>query len=226
MKISTLLQHIEAAVREEWANLSPSGDEVLKPDIKPGLTPKVAELVRLYSECSKCQRCALHATATNLVFGEGDPDTGFMVIGEAPGADEDAQSRPFVGRSGRLLRASLAEAGMPPASVFIGNILKHRPPDNRDPLPAEIEACTPFLLKQLQIIQPKIIVTLGNFSTKFLLATETGISRLRGKVHKSPLGFDVFPTFHPSAVLRSPKENTPLFKSDLFLAIEYFKGVS
>ncbi len=225
MKLSALLKYIEAAVREEWGGIEPleestGGERTLS----SGVSSKVFELKKLYVKCAECNRCSLYSTAKNLVFGEGDPDTGFVVIGEAPGADEDEQGRPFVGRSGRLLRDTLAQAGLPPASVFIGNILKHRPPGNRNPLPAEIQACTPFLLSQLQIIRPKIIVTLGNFSSKFLLATETGITQLRGKTHRSPLGYTVFPTFHPSAVLRTPGEYGPVFRSDIAKAVEIFRG--
>lgn len=230
MKLSEILAHVEALVREEWGNVAPGNEpEGLSPARQPvpgaPATDKIHELKKLYQECAQCTLCPLYATARNLVFADGDPNPGFVVVGEAPGADEDAQGLPFVGRSGQLLRKTLAEAGMPPASVFICNILKHRPPDNRNPLPAEIEACTPHLMKQLQIVRPKIILTLGNFSTKFLLATERGITQMRGRTHESPLGWTVFPTFHPSAVLRNPVENTPVFREDIARAVEYFRSL-
>ncbi len=139
-----------------------------------------------------------------MVFGEGNPNAGLVVIGEAPGRDEDLQGRPFVGRSGQLLDRLLAEeAGPQRDDVYIANVVKCRPPGNRDPLPAEIAACRPYLDQQVAIIGPAVILTLGNFATKLLLATPDGITKLRGRTYSYGNGSTVLvPTFHPAAALR------------------------
>ena len=183
------------------------------------LTPKADALLKLEEECRGCTRCALSASATNLVFYDGNPEAKLIFIGEAPGADEDAQGKPFVGRAGKLLTATIEKLGLSRSKVYICNILKHRPPDNRNPLPVEIEACTPFLVRQLEILQPSVIVTLGNFSTRFMLNTEDGITKLRGKIQNSKAGYKIIPTYHPAAVLRNMNLLTDL-ENDIALAIK------
>lgn len=177
------------------------------------------ELLELYNECSSCSLCELCHSATNLVFGYGDSSANLMVIGEAPGADEDAQGIPFVGRAGQLLTKILAKYNMPRENIYIANILKHRPPNNRNPLPSEIEACTPFLRKQIAIVKPRLIITLGNFASQFILSTKTGITKIRGSIQDSAFG-TVMPTLHPSAIIRGayPVE---LFENDIVKALEY-----
>ncbi len=164
-------------------------------------------LVELYREASTCTRCALHAGRQNVVFGAGNADADLMFVGEAPGAQEDIQGLPFVGRAGQLLNQLLAGIELDRSDVFITNVLKSRPPGNRDPQPIEIEACTPYLLRQVQLIEPKVIATLGNFATKFLTRSQLGITRVRGTPQVHEIGgrtLFVFPLLHPAAALRTP----------------------
>lgn len=147
-----------------------------------------------------CARCDLCETRTNLVFGDGDPHARILVIGEAPGKNEDLQGVPFVGAAGKFLNELLEDAGLRREDIFIANVLKCRPPANRDPQPHEIEACAPFLRAQTKIIDPDVIVTLGNFATQFILRTTVGITKLRGTVQQAGR-FLVLPTFHPAAAI-------------------------
>ncbi len=166
-----------------------------------------AELVSLYKEVQACTRCPLHETRTKAVFGAGDADAEVMFVGEAPGADEDRQGLPFVGRAGQLLNQMLEEIGLSRQDVFIANVLKSRPPGNRDPQPGEIEACKPYLFEQVRLIEPRVVCTLGNFATKLLSGNPAGITRVRGTPQVHELGgHTVFllPLFHPAAALRTP----------------------
>lgn len=151
-------------------------------------------------EVENCHRCPLCEGRTNTVFGAGNPDARVMIIGEAPGKNEDLQGQPFVGAAGKLLNELLALAGLEREDVFIANVLKCRPPGNRDPRPEEIEVCTPYLREQTRTIDPEFLVTLGNFSTKFVLKTDRGITGLHGKLYQAGK-FKVFPIFHPAAAL-------------------------
>ena len=162
-------------------------------------------LAEAATDAATCPRCRLAETRTQVVFGVGHPDADLMFIGEAPGFHEDKQGEPFVGAAGQLLTRMLGEIGLRREDVYIANVLKCRPPVNRDPLPDEIEACTPWLVEQISLLQPRVVVTLGNFATKFVLNTSTGITRLRGQVHDWH-GRTVIPTFHPAAVLRGGGE--------------------
>jgi DNA polymerase len=167
-----------------------------------------AKLVELYHEVRACHACPLGATRTNAVFGMGNADADLMFVGEAPGAEEDRQGLPFVGRAGKLLDELLGEIGMTrQADAFIANVLKSRPPGNRDPQPEEIEACRPYLERQIQLIEPRVICTLGNFATKLLSGSPAGITRVRGRPQEREVaGVPVllFPLFHPAAALRTP----------------------
>lgn len=160
----------------------------------------VNSLPQLREFIGDCHRCPLGDTRTCLVFGGGREDADVMFIGEAPGRNEDLQGKPFVGAAGKLLDELLASIGLHREDVYIANILKCRPQGNRDPQTAEIEACTPFLREQVRLIDPRIIVTMGNFATRFVLKTTTGITRLRGSLHQAGR-FAVLPIFHPAAVL-------------------------
>ena len=163
--------------------------------------------MELYREVASCARCPLAETRTKAVFGAGNADAGLMFVGEAPGAEEDRQGLPFVGRAGQLLSELLGEIGLKREDVFICNVLKSRPPGNRDPLPAEIEACQPYLWRQIELIQPQVIATLGNFATKLLTQNPTGITRVRGTPQVHTLGgrtVFVMPLLHPAAALRTP----------------------
>lgn len=165
-------------------------------------------LVEVYREVQDCERCPLAATRTRAVFGAGDADAELMFVGEAPGADEDRQGLPFVGRAGMLLNELLAGVGLSREEVFITNVLKSRPPGNRDPQPSEIEACEPYLFRQVELIEPKVVATLGNFATKLLTGNPAGITRVRGTPQVHRLGVRtvfVFPLLHPAAALRTPK---------------------
>ena len=172
-------------------------------------------LEELAREASGCTRCPLHETRTQVVFGVGDASSGLMFVGEAPGRDEDLTGEPFVGRSGKLLdRLVLEEIGLTRDRFYIANVVKSRPPGNRDPLPSEIEACRPWLEAQLAIIDPKVVVTLGNFSSKLLLQTKDGITKLRGRSYPFRNGV-LIPTFHPAAVLRGGGEPMAKVRADL-----------
>ena len=161
----------------------------------------------VYEEARGCVRCPLHQTRTNVVFGAGNADADLMFIGEAPGANEDRMGLPFVGQAGKLLDKLLGEIGLERNEVWICNVLKCRPPDNRDPHPNEIESCRGYLLSQVELIEPVVICTLGNFSTKLLRADTTGISRLHGQAETRTIGaraVRLYPLFHPAAALYTP----------------------
>jgi DNA polymerase len=165
------------------------------------------QLVELYREASTCTRCPLAETRTKVVFGSGNSDADLMFVGEAPGAEEDRQGLPFVGRAGGLLTELLDGIGLTREDVFVANTLKCRPPGNRDPQPLEIDSCRPYLEEQVKLIQPRVIGTLGNFATRLLTASRTPISRVRGTPQVHTLaGRPVFlmPLFHPAAALRTP----------------------
>ena len=165
------------------------------------------DLVALYKEARACTRCPLHESRTQVVFGAGNADADLMFVGEAPGATEDQQGIPFVGRAGQLLNELLQEQGMDRDDVFIANVLKSRPPENRDPQPGEIEACRPWLERQVELIEPRVICTLGNFATKLLTGSPQGITRVHGMPQERELGartVQLFPIFHPAAGLRTP----------------------
>jgi uracil-DNA glycosylase len=164
-------------------------------------------LKAVYDEARECTRCPLHQTRTTVVFGAGNADADLMFVGEAPGANEDRMGLPFVGQAGKLLDRLLAEIGLERGDVFIANTLKCRPPDNRDPQPKEIEACQDYLHRQVELIEPVVICTLGNFSTKLLRGDTTGISRLHGReeVHViGPRAVRLYPLYHPAAALYTP----------------------
>ncbi len=161
----------------------------------------VVELKELGERAAGCTDCRLHENRTNVVFGDGDPAADLMFVGEGPGRHEDEQGLPFVGPSGQLLEQLLEEIGLSRPEVYIGNVVKCRPPNNRDPRPDEIEACKGYLRRQLELIQPRVVVTLGNFASKLLLRTETGITRLRGRAYEW-WGRYLVPTYHPAAALR------------------------
>jgi uracil-DNA glycosylase len=168
------------------------------------------ELKALWKEAQACTRCPqLASTRQSVVFGAGNAGADLMFIGEAPGANEDRQGLPFVGQAGRLLEQLLSEIGLERGDVFIANVLKCRPPGNRDPLPQEIDNCRPYLYRQLELIAPKVVCTLGNFSTKLLRDDPgTGITRLHGREEVRVIGpraVRLYPIFHPAAALYTPR---------------------
>jgi len=162
------------------------------------LKPELEELARTASTCTLCR---LSAGRTQVVFASGNPDAELMFIGEGPGFHEDKQGLPFVGAAGQLLNRLLEEIGLSRDETYVCNVVKCRPPGNRDPLPDEIEACKPYLMDQIRLVDPRVIATLGNFATRFILGRPTAISRVRGQ--RFPFdGRVVIPTFHPAAILR------------------------
>jgi uracil-DNA glycosylase family 4 len=166
------------------------------------------ELKAVWEQARTCQRCPqLASTRTTVVFGSGNADADLMFVGEAPGANEDKQGLPFVGQAGRLLDTLLSEIGLTRGDVFVVNVLKCRPPGNRDPLPQEIDSCQDYLFRQLELIEPKVVCTLGNFATKLLRGDVTGITRLHGRDELRQIGPRVvrlYPLFHPAAALYTP----------------------
>lgn len=162
-------------------------------------------LARLQEHIGDCTRCKLHAQGrSQVVFGTGNPNAGLMFVGEAPGADEDRLGEPFVGRAGQLLTKIIEAIGLARADVYIANVIKCRPPGNRNPEADEVATCEPFLFEQIDVIRPKVIVALGTFAAHALLKTDAPISRLRGRVHDFRGGSKLIPTFHPAFLLRSP----------------------
>src|SRR5437588_2091483 len=173
--------------------------------------PSAAErrdaLKAVYREARECVRCPLHQTRTQVVFGNGSANADLMFVGEAPGANEDRMGLPFVGQAGKLLDKLLGEIGLERGDVFVANTLKCRPPDNRDPHPKEIEACHDYLRAQVDLIEPVVICTLGNFATKLLRADNTGISRMHGREEVRIIGsraVRLYPLYHPAAALYTP----------------------
>ena len=179
----------------------------------PATDDVVAALDALREEVECCSGCVLGATRTRAVFGEGDPGADLMFVGEAPGYHEDQQGRPFVGQAGKLLEQLLASIGMTREQVYIANVLKSRPPNNRDPRPEEIDACRPYLYRQIEIIKPKVICTLGNFATKLLTGDPTGITKVHGRPRATEIAghpLYLYPIFHPAAALYTPAMLTTL----------------
>jgi len=158
------------------------------------------DLKQFYHEIKDCQKCPLAGSRTQIVFGEGCPDARIMFVGEAPGFHEDQQGKPFVGAAGKLLTELLQTIGLSRDEVYIANVLKCRPPDNRNPVPDEIESCLPHLRKQIELIKPKVVCTLGNFATQVLLGKKVGITKIRGQYFQVQ-NFFVFPALHPAVAL-------------------------
>ena len=180
---------------------------------------RAARLRVLEKEASACINCRLHQGRTTVVFGDGAPNADLMFIGEGPGQHEDLQGVPFVGRSGQLLSTLLERVGLSRPEVYIANVVKCRPPGNRDPRQDEIDACKGYLVEQIKLIDPAVVVTLGNFSTKLLLKTQVGITRMRGQAYPW-WGRHVVPTFHPAAALRNGPRVVEEMVSDLRLATQ------
>lgn len=196
----------------------PRPEEPMDKAVMPTRTDRPT-LAEIREEMGDCQRCKLGRTRTNLVFGEGSPQARLMFVGEAPGAEEDLQGRPFVGEAGQLLNSLLNKLGLRREDVYIANILKSRPPGNRDPEPDEVAACLPFLIKQIEAIRPQVIVTLGKIATNSLLNLDRQITKIRGTWQKFR-DIRVMPTFHPSYLLRFPKERQKTWE-DMQQVMEY-----
>ena len=208
-------------IREEYLNVVATVREYVAEQLKFGILeaeatdaeePKFAglDLSALNADAQSCTKCGLHEGRNSVVFGVGNQNADLMFVGEAPGADEDKQGEPFVGRAGKLLTDIITAMKFTRNDVYIANVLKCRPPGNRNPAPNEVETCSPYLLRQIALIQPKVIVALGSFAAKMLLDTNIGISVLRGKFHAFALAKQaenspvIMPTYHPAYLLRNP----------------------
>ena len=182
-----------------------------------GVSRNIQVLQELETRALVCTQCGLAETRTQVVFGVGDPEARLMFVGEAPGKNEDLQGEPFVGAAGKLLDSLLEEIDLKRSEVYIANVLKCRPPGNRDPRPDEIDACKGYLREQIRLVAPEVVMTLGNFATKLLLNTEMGITRLRGQAYPWWLDAVLVPTFHPAAALRSGDRVTSQMRDDFAL---------
>lgn len=187
---------------------------------RPTIPPDLAALdwEELSQRVAQCSACSLHKTRLNPVFGVGNRQSEWLVVGEAPGADEDQQGEPFVGRAGQLLNAMLVAMKLKRESIYIANILKSRPPDNRDPLPSEVLACEPYLWQQIALLRPKIILCLGRVAAQNLLKTTKPLGQLRGVLHRVD-GIPTIITYHPAYLLRSPSQKSKAWE-DLCLAMQ------
>ena len=186
--------------------------------------PRLLDVIR--TEIGDCTRCKLHGLGRRqVVFGVGNPSADLMFVGEAPGADEDVQGIPFVGRAGQLLNSMLRAIGLKREQVFIANILKSRPPNNRDPRPEEVRACIPYLFRQIELVNPTLILCVGRIAAQTLLETDTSIGKLRGQLHRIAGNRPMVVTYHPAYLLRSPAEKRKSW-SDLLLAMRTFEQVA
>jgi DNA polymerase len=185
----------------------------MEQDIVPAsfAVPAFESLDEIAKHVASCTKCPLYSTALNPVPGEGNPNADFMCVGEAPGATEDETGRPFVGAAGQLLTKILEAIGLKREDVFIANVLKHRPPGNRNPAPNEVAACSPYLIRQIELVKPKVILALGTFAAQTLLDTKTPIGKLRGSVHAYH-GVPLVVTYHPAALLRNPAWKRPTWE--------------
>ena len=193
------------------------------PVVTGSMIADAPDLTSLAALVASCSRCVLHETRKRPVFGEGATDARVVCVGEAPGAREDETGRPFVGRAGGLLDRLLLSIGLPRQSVYICNVLKSRPPGNRDPLPEEVAACSPYLVRQLALIEPEVIIAFGVFAARTLLETKSALGRLRGAVYRYA-GYPVVVTYHPAALLRNPGWIRPTWE-DLQIVRRMLDGV-
>ncbi|MBU1207176.1 MAG: uracil-DNA glycosylase [Proteobacteria bacterium] len=203
------------------SSVSPERKESSHPVVPSSPIP--SDLEAVIAELGDCRRCKLHAYRTQIVFGTGNPQAKLVFVGEAPGRDEDLQGEPFVGLAGQLLNKIIQAIQLSREQVYIGNIIKCRPPENRNPEPDEIMACEPFLIKQLQVIRPKLICALGAFAAQALLKTEEKISSLRGKFHEYQ-GIPLMPTYHPAYLLRNPNRKREVWEDMKKIKREYEKN--
>jgi len=197
---------VEANGRSPDDALKTSGDQTSMSEKEQ----KIKLLEELRKEMMSCHKCPLGKTRTNLVFGVGNPMARLMFVGEAPGRDEDLQGEPFVGRAGQLLTKIIEAIGMKRSDVYIANVLKCRPPGNRNPLPEEIVLCMPYLIKQIELIQPKVLCALGTFAAQTLLNTKAPVGTLRGKFHEYK-GIPMMITYHPAYLLRNPNDKAKVW---------------
>ena len=221
--------------RQELATLVRSLGDYLQDQAKVGLEwvsweradamgPRQETLAEVRADLGECKRCRLHTTRRHIVYGEGSPSARVVIVGEGPGEDEDVQGRPFVGAAGRLLDAIIAAAGWGRQELYICNVIKCRPPRNRDPQEDETDACGAFVKRQIRAIRPRAILAVGNVAARFLLAADTPISGLRGRVHDFE-GIPVVPTYHPAYLLRNPVQKRRVWQ-DIEMLLQVVGGKS
>lgn len=215
--VESLKEHLQYQQRLGWLGVARPGESGLGQ--VQNNRPSQLTLNEIRAELGDCQRCRLAQGRTHLVFGEGSPQARLMFVGEGPGEEEDLSGRPFVGPAGQLLNNLLHKLGLSREEVYIANIVKCRPPRNRDPLPDEIATCLPYLAKQIHSIHPRVIVTLGKIATQALLGVEVPITKIRGRWQKYQ-GIRVMPTFHPSYLLRFERERQKTW-ADMQQVMEY-----
>ena len=231
MNATQRAQYLEALGIDVWVPRragKPAAPPVEPAPAGPVLDPALAaRWDALRSEVAACTKCPLHATRTQGVLGVGDPRAQWLIVGEAPGAEEDRQGEPFVGRAGQLLDAMLRAIGLARgANVYIANVLKSRPPGNRDPKPEEVSACMPYLARQIGLIQPRLILAVGRIAAQNLLATDAPLARLRGRVHRfGELNTPLVVTYHPAYLLRAPAEKRKAWE-DLKFARGVFRELT
>jgi len=218
-EVSTVADEVSSNASQVKAE--PVNEQNHKP-AQPIISTFPEALTALKQEVSVCQKCELHQTRTQTVFGVGNPNADWLIIGEAPGADEDKQGEPFVGRAGQLLNSMLLAMGLQREQVFIANILKCRPPNNRDPQSEEVVACESYLRQQIDLIKPKIILAVGRIAAQNLLKVDTPIGKMRGNRYQYPDSeLPVIVTYHPAYLLRSPREKRKVWE-DLKIAMKIY----
>jgi uracil-DNA glycosylase family 4 len=227
---SRRLAYLKALDIDVWERRSLAQERIVAPPVGNAVAPAstvapspTAQLGwdELLQAVRNCTLCPLHTSRTQGVFGVGNRNARWMVIGEAPGADEDRQGEPFVGRAGQLLNSMLKAIGLAREQVFIANILKSRPPNNRDPRPEEVRACIPYLFRQIELVNPTLILCVGRIAAQTLLETDTPIGKLRGRLHRIAGNRSMIVTYHPAYLLRSPGEKRKSW-ADLLLALRTF----
>ena len=222
----------ETSSIQRQAPVSKSIERVVRPPVvrarpdEPLSADAQSQWESLTAEVLSCTKCALHSTRTQGVFGVGNRRAEWLIIGEAPGAEEDRRGEPFVGRAGQLLNAMLKAVGLPREQVFIANVLKSRPPGNRDPKPDEVAACLPYLMRQIALLQPRLMLAVGRIAAQNLLATDMALGRLRGQVHHfGELNTPLIVTYHPAYLLRSPADKRKAWE-DLKFARSTFQRLA
>lgn len=211
--VSGLRRHLEEERDRGFSGWAPAGEA-------PELRPRAQALAEVRRELGECRRCKLHRKRTHIVFGSGDPEAKLVFVGEGPGRDEDLKGEPFVGQAGKLLTRIIEAIQLTREAVYIANIVKCRPPENRNPEADEIAACEPFLREQLRVIRPKLICALGTFAAQTLLRTPEKISALRGRFH-SYQGILLMPTYHPAFLLRNPNFKREVWEDVKKIKAEY-----
>jgi DNA polymerase len=209
----------DLGVADVFVERSASAGAATPPALSPGSMPDLPALQKFVDGCT---RCKLSKSRTNIVFGQGNPKARLMFVGEAPGRDEDEQGLAFVGRAGQLLTKIIEAIGMKREDVFICNVLRCRPPNNRNPEPDEVASCMPFLDETIRLVEPRVIVTLGTFAAQAVLGTDESIGRLRGR-WRTAKGTRVMPTFHPAFLLRSPERKKDVWE-DMKLVRDFLAG--